>query len=331
MKIVIVGAGLIGCERIEAIQHIQKIYSDITISAVYEPNSKTSDKVKEKYKVPMASNLDAALQTKPDWVIVCVPHDVAASVIKSAFDVGANVLAEKPLGRSLEECEEIVKSKPFNRKLHIGFNYRFYDGINRALKDCKSGKFGTIMSVNMVLGHGNSPDMSGSWKLDPIKDGGVLVDLGVHLLDLSLELCNKNLKVEKSKLWNGFWNTGILDEEAHVLLSDDTGAIFNLQVSLNRWRSTFRLEINGTEGYCVVDGRGRSYGTQTYRTGKRWGWNEFNKNQSDTEIVTECDTKLSFINETMSVLGLKKDMITACDHYEVFEVMRLLKECTKNE
>ncbi len=327
MNIVIVGAGLIGCERIEAIQYIQKTIQDINITAVCDVNDENLKMVKNKYNVNTTFTLHEALQTKPDWVIVCVPHDVAPRIIKSAFDAGANVLAEKPLGRSLSECQDILKHKPEHLKLRVGFNYRFYDGINRALKDCKSGKFGRIISVNMILAHGNSPDMTGSWKLDPIKDGGVLVDLGVHLIDLSLQISNDNLKVDKTKMWKGFWNTGIADEEAHMLLSDGNGAIFNLQVSLNRWRSTFKLEINGTEGYGVVDGRGRSYGAQSYRTGERWGWDKFKKNQSDTEVIFDCDAKRSFIDETESVLGLKKDIIYPCDHNDVANIMKLLQDC----
>lgn len=330
MKIAIIGAGLIGCERIEAIQWIQQTHSEVTISAVFDPNSSTLEKIKSKYNVTTVNSLDAALETKPDWVIVCVPHHVASEIIKKAFAAGANVLAEKPLGRTLEECQDILKHKPEHCKLFVGFNYRFYEGINRALKDYKAGKFGKLISVNMIIGHGNSPDMAGSWKLDPIKDGGVLVDLGVHLLDLSLQLSDGGLKVEKTKLWNGFWNTGILDEEAHVLLSDKDGALFNLQVSLNKWRSTFRLEINGTEGYGIVEGRGRSYGPQTYRTGERWGWDKYKKNQSDTEVVWSCDAKRSFIDETIAVLYSQDNIISPCDHNDVADVMRLLKECNGN-
>src|SRR5579864_5874536 len=131
MKIAIIGAGLIGCERIEAIQYICKNIDDsVSISAVCDPNATTLEKIKTKYNVPVVSNMKDALLTQPDWVFVCVPHDVAPSIIKAAFDIGANVLAEKPLGRSLKECQNIVDHKPSHCKLCVGFNYRFYDGIS---------------------------------------------------------------------------------------------------------------------------------------------------------------------------------------------------------
>ena len=122
----------------------------------------------------------------------------------------------------------------------------------------------------------------------------------------------------------------IKDEEMHSILSDDNGTIYNIQVSLNRWRSTFRFEINGDKGYCVVEGRGRSYGQQTYTTGERWGWSKYNKNQKDTEIIKSCDTSKSFIDETIAVLKLKDSKIIPCDDLQVTEVMRLLELCRKD-
>jgi predicted dehydrogenase len=332
MKIAIIGAGLIGQERIEAIgtiKYMSNIYDNINISAVFDTNFSTLEKIQNKYNVPISYSLNNALQTNPDWVFVCVPHDIAPSIIKTAFSAGANVLAEKPLGRSLLECESIINNKPENLRLNVGFNYRFYDGISNAIFDYKNGKFGKLISVNMILAHGNSPNMNGSWKLDPIKDGGVIIDIGGHLFDLSLQLAGGNLKVETSKSWKGFWNTGIEDEESHIILTDDDNTIFNLQVSLTRWKNIFKLEINGTEGYGIVEGRGKNYGTQTYRTGERWGWDKYKKNQADTEVVRVCDTNTSFIDETLAVLKPVNNIITPCNHIEVIKVMQLLEQCKR--
>ncbi len=340
MKIALIGCGIIGQERLSALQTIsQKFNQDITVE-IYDTNHYLSEEIAQKYRGLVSAThytLPSLLKQSFDWIFIAVPHHVAPDIIKQALATGSNVLAEKPLGRSLAECEDIIKCKPENSKLHIGFNYRFYDGISNAIKDFHNGKFGKLISVNMVLAHGNAPNTLNGWKLDPVKDGGVLIDLGVHLIDLALQLSKGGLGVDKSVLWEGFWNTGIEDEEAHVILSDDDFTIFNLQVSENRWRSTFRLELNGTEGYGVVEGRGRSFGPQTYRTGERHGWHKANKNQVDTEIVRECDTKTSFIEETLAVLKIEETSkavmkpnetsIIPCDHNGVVKVMQLLEQC----
>jgi len=333
MKVAIIGAGLIGCERISALQKISKIHDEVEISAVYDPDSNVRCNAFKKFNTPICKELDLALSNKPDWVFICTPHHVAGEIIKKSFEAGANVLVEKPLGRNLPECDEIIKYKPKDRELFVGFNFRFFAGIDAALKDCRMGKFGKLISVNLVLGHGNSPGMEKSWKLDPSQcGGGCLIDPGVHLLDLILNISSGPIDIKCVKTWRGFWNTGI-EEEAHIIMSDINHTIFNTQISINKWRSTFRLEINGTEGYGIVEGRGRSYGRQIYRTGVRWGWQsqEFisNISQAISEVVVidndPCDD--SFVNETSAILGLKTFNSMPCDYIKARQVMSLLDRC----
>jgi predicted dehydrogenase len=186
----------------------------------------------------------------------------------------------------------------------------------------------------MILAHGNSPGMEKSWKLNPQKCGNVSTDLAVHLFDIMIQLSNSPIKINYGQHWNGFWNTGI-EEEAHIICSNDDNTIFNSQVSLNRWKSTFRLEINGTEGYGIVEQRGRSYGPQSYKTGKRWGWLHAN-NQAESEIlvVDKNPCEDSFIKETISVLGINNPKYTlysnACDHENARKIMKLLHDYESN-
>jgi predicted dehydrogenase len=305
VKIAIIGAGLIGCERIQAIQNIQKIYPHIEICGVFDINNDTLNKVKLKYNVKVFSSLTDLLNTKPCWVFIATSNDAVKHIIQQAFSYNVNVLMEKPFGRSLQESDDILKLKPDSAKLYVGFNYRFFAGIERALFDAKKGKFGNLISVNMTLAHGNSPGMEKSWRFDPEKCADCATDLGVHLFDLMCQLSKDLPVIQYAKSWRGFWNTGI-DEECHILATDSSGVIFNLQTSLNRWRNTFRLEIHGTEGYGIVENRGKNYGPQCYRTGKRWAWLS-GKSQIDTEeIVIDKDPCLnSFTKECINILGLK--------------------------
>jgi predicted dehydrogenase len=330
IKIAIIGAGLIGCERIEAINYISKATNGkVSIAAVFDSNLEQLSKIEKKYNVPIVSDINDAMSLKPDWVFIATSNDVVKDIAKQAFEVGANVLMEKPFGRSLAEAEEIIKLKPTQCKLNVGFNYRFFAGIEAALCDAKTGKFGKLISVNLILGHGNSPGMEKSWRFNPSKGGDCSTDLGVHLFDIILQLSSGNVSVDYAKSWSGFWNTGI-EEEVHMMLSDEAGTIFNAQVSFNRWKSTFRLEINGTEGYGIVENRGRSYGPQSYRTGVRWGWLS-GKNQAESEIlvVDKNDCKDSFIKETIAVLDLGDLILStqmSCNYIEARNTMSLLEK-----
>jgi len=308
MNIVIVGAGLIGKERIKAVEIIRnEDLSDIEIIGVVDPlfDGKTKEII-----CGFTYNVYSSLQllfdsvsTKVNWVFICTPHFETASTAIIALDYGANILVEKPFGRNLVEFENIIKHKKDGQIINVGFNYRFFTGVSLLLQDAIEGVFGEIISVNMTLAHGNSPGMETSWKLDPLLcGGGCLIDPGIHLIDLAMLLSKGTLKAESFLKWDGFWNTGI-EEEVHLLASDNKRAIYNFYISLNKWRSTFRIEINGTDGYGIVEGRGRSYGDQNYIKGKRWGWANF-KSQADSEIVVLDSYKAddSFLNETRNVL-----------------------------
>ena len=329
MKVAIIGGGLIGAERIEAIQRLAIDTGLVELANVVDPSEAVRKRVEAKYGVHTTPELGSVLSVRPDWVFVCTPHDVAPEIAISAFEHGANVLIEKPLGRTLTECDARIAELPPTNKLNVGFNYRFYRGIESAILDAKAGLFGELISVNMTLGHGNSPGMENSWKLDPVRSGGgCLIDPGVHLLDLVLQLARGEVSVIAAHSWDGFWKMGI-EEEARILLTDEAQTTFDVEVSLVRWRSTFRLEINGVNGYAIVEGRGRSYGPQTYRRGKRWGWQSGVSQADSEEIVVDRDNGTdSFVRETALALGLRQPdvgrSLQPCGHMEARRVMELL-------
>lgn len=329
MKVGILGAGLIGSERVLAVQECQKIDPSIIISGVFDPDVERLQTIQEKFGVRTFYSEEEFWNSNNDWVFLCLPHHLIFDKCFRAFKQDANILVEKPLGRNLKECESIVLNKPRHLRLHVGFNYRFFDGVEALLKDCVNKKFGDLVSVNMILGHGNAPGMENSWKLNKEKcGGGCLIDPGIHLIDLMKEIGGDQIQVQSANFWSGIWNTDI-EEEVHIILSDERKTIFNLQTSLNRWRSAFKIEVNGTTGYGVVEGRGRSYGEQTYRIGKKWGWRE-GKSQAESEIlVIESDCSNSFIKETKNILLGNK--VRACNDLESLSNMELLDEIYRHE
>lgn len=336
MKISIIGVGLIGVERIKAVKKIsESTKGDITIKSIYDPDLNRSREAAEQFGVYQANSLESAMEGS-DVVFVCTPHHITKSVITKAYKHTQKIMVEKPLGRNIAELREIVNHKPASVKLAVGFNYRFFRGVERIISDANSGRFGQILSVNMILGHGNSPGMEKSWKLDLEKcGGGCLIDPGIHLLDIALQLSEQDLEPLSSTYWSGFWKTGI-EEEVHLIMKNQSGTIFNMQTSLIRWRSEFNIQINGTEGYGVVTGRGRSYGSQAYKVGRRWGWLS-GVSQVESEIIEIAGDPAedSFLKETLVFLGLsipelllvEAPISSVCSLEEAVRSMELLEKC----
>ena len=328
IRVAIIGAGLIGKERIKAINALHRKGKEIVVSGIYDPYVKNQGEISKEFLVNFYQTLDSLFQDNPNWIFIAVPHDVAVELTKKCLTNGFNVLVEKPLGRSYSEAKKIMEYVQRPDQLWVGFDYRFFKGINSALTDIKRGKFGRLISVNMVLGHGGDPGMRTSWKFDPVKaGGGCLIDPGIHLLDLCRIISNDELHIIGVGFWEGFWKTGI-DEECHILLEAKEGFLINLQVSIVKWRSTFRIEINGDEGYGIITGRNRSYGNQKYIRGKRWGWSEGVTQEKSEELIVESSGEEVFENEIEALLFSDKTSdIRPCSGYEAMQNMKLLDSC----
>ena len=142
-------------------------------------------------------------------------------------------------------------------------------GIIKLKTILESSDLGSINSIRMDLGHGGSPGDDKTWKLNKIiSGGGSILDPGIHLIDLLLHLFNKNANqvgIDGVNYWKGFWNTGI--EESAMILGRISEIPFQFTTSIVAWRTRFRIEIIGSDGYAIVSGRGRSDGPQVFTSG----------------------------------------------------------------
>ena len=328
-KVALIGVGVIGKERLKGIQLLQNTGRKIDLVGIYDPLNSDVKKIAEEYKTKSFFNLSEILETDLDWVFVATPHDVIIDLLPQILKRGHKILVEKPLGRSVAEAKKLIDFTIYPDQLWVGFNYRFFDGISTAICDLKQEKFGSLISLSFILGHGGNPEMRESWKLDPIRaGGGCLIDPGIHLLDLCRLILNGSPKVSSGLSWHRFWNTGI-EEECHLLLEKDE-TVISLQISIVRWRSTFTMQINGTDGYGIVSGRNRSYGNQTYVRGKRWGWLSGKSQKESEELVLETNGNDVFAKEIDALLfPSEKLLLKPCSAQEALLNMNLLEDCLK--
>lgn len=314
-RINILGFGLIGKERAKAIGKLQRNGFPVELGLVFDPFLDKSLKEWEGVPFQVTSDFSQFLESPSDLTVIACPHDVAVESAFAVLKAGKTTLLEKPLGRNLVEADHILSALQKTEQLHVGFNYRFMPGVAQLLKDTQAGQFGDLISVTIQMGHGGRPGDEATWKLDPVRcGGGALLDPGIHLLDLICRLSGDVPVVEAAVSSSKFWRTGI-DEDSHVIMKN-RDVIFNLHVSVVKWRSVFQLTVNGTEGYGVVSGRGRSYGPQTYTTGKRWGWQQGCSQSESEELVLTTPCEDSFSDELAAVLGFSQenvDLMADCD------------------
>ncbi len=123
---------------------------------------------------------------------VCTPNDAHKEAVVDALAAGKHVYCDKPLARTAGECGEIVAAvEKFGRGQRlvnqVALQCRFYPATLRAKQLVDEGFLGKIFSFRACYLHSSSinPDKSLGWKLDRARGGGgVLLDLGSHVLDL---------------------------------------------------------------------------------------------------------------------------------------------------
>jgi myo-inositol 2-dehydrogenase/D-chiro-inositol 1-dehydrogenase len=130
--------------------------------------------------------------SKMDAVIITLPNFLHFECIQLALEAGLDVFVEKPMANTVEECREIVKLvEKSGRKLMVGHCMRFIDAIETMKENKDKGRIGDLEVVtleellNGPFAHGLIPTPIPEWWFDPKKSGGgVLIDMGYHLIDL---------------------------------------------------------------------------------------------------------------------------------------------------
>jgi predicted dehydrogenase len=323
-----VGAGLIGNERLKAFAVLAAAGVPLRAAGVVDPYSPQAEMRAASIGAPFLGDIGALLDQQPDLVVIAVPHDASHRLTATVLQAGIRVLLEKPIGRNFDEGKALSALQRYPGQLLVGHNYRFFKGVRALFGDLWRGQFGNPISLSILLGHGGSPDDLNGWKLDPVRaGGGCLIDPGIHLLDLARQADRGNLTVLGGNCWKGFWNTGI-EEDCHLLLQGKAIPTVNIDVSVVRWRSTFRIELFGTEGYGIVEGRGRSYGPQIYRRGVRWAWQSGRSQADSEELVVTTSGDEVFADELQAVLNpTQASWPTVATAEEALQAMALLREC----
>lgn len=130
-------------------------------------------------------------QEKLDAVSVCTWNNGHAPCSIAALKAGANVLCEKPLAMNTEEAREMAETaRKTGKLLMVGFVRRFGENTQMLKSRIDSGDFGEIYyaKTGCIRRVGNP----GGWFSNKqLSGGGPLIDLGVHMIDLTRYLMGK--------------------------------------------------------------------------------------------------------------------------------------------
>lgn len=267
LKVAILGAGNVGRIRARVIQG----RADCRVVMVVDVDQSRAHELARPLGAEASTDsTDAILSPNVDALVVSTPTKFHAEATRSALQNGKHVLCEKPLARSVAEAEEMVSAAECaQRVLKTGFNYRHMAHVRKAKEFIDQEVLGPLYFVRCIYGHGGRPGYETSWCTDQeLSGGGVLLEQGIHMLDLVRHLFGEPLEV-LAQAPRFFWNFPAVEDNCFLLLRSESSQIAQVHVSWTQWVNTFLFEIFGHDGYLRLTGRDGHYGPQRLVWGKR--------------------------------------------------------------
>ncbi|MCL2158916.1 MAG: Gfo/Idh/MocA family oxidoreductase, partial [Oscillospiraceae bacterium] len=119
-------------------------------------------------------------------VSICTPNHMHAPISIEALNANKQVLCEKPPARTFAEAKTMQEAQAkTGNMLSIGVVNRFNPAVNKMKELIDSGELGEIYHVYVSFRAQRSiPGLGGAFTTKAIAGGGVLIDWGVHYLDI---------------------------------------------------------------------------------------------------------------------------------------------------
>lgn len=262
LKVGIAGFGVVGKRRKACVDRNPHLQVVAVCDRAFNHTGVFEDGVKyyPDYKSLLTQDLDI--------LIVCLTNEVAPEVTIAGLQKGLHVFCEKPPGRNVEDIVRVIRAERSHTslKLMYGFNHRYHDSVKDALRIVRSGEMGNVINMRGVYGKSklvtfNQPD----WRTKrDIAGGGVLLDQGIHMVDLMRLFAGEFAEVH-SFISNSHWGYDV-EDNAYALMKTENGVVGMLNSSATQWRHRFNLDINLDKGSIILGGflsGTKSYGSET--------------------------------------------------------------------
>ena len=267
IKTAIVGAGLVGRKRAES---LKSCGHGAWLAAVCDIDRGRASALAAATGVPAYNDWRRVLDIPGlEAVIAAAPNKFNAEIAAAALERGCHVLCEKPLGRNSGEAELLNRTAAVRGGiLKTGFNHRHHPALGKARALVEAGGLGPLYYIRGVYGHGGRPGYEKEWRANPeISGGGVLLDQGVHLVDLCRWFLGE-IEEAYGRVRTAYWLMPV-EDNASMILRAEGGRTASFEVSWTQWKNKFQFEIVGEKGYLLIDGLGGSYGTERLVRGSR--------------------------------------------------------------
>jgi predicted dehydrogenase len=247
-NIAVIGLG--GVAQVIHLPILSKL-DNVKVSAVAEVNKNRLNVVSDKFGIKNRYTDYRNIINNPDIeaVIIATPTNTHLPIAVDCLSAGKHVLIEKPAARNYEETEQINSTaKKHKRLAMVGMNLRFRPDAMLLKSVINSGDLGDIFYIRCSWLRKQSSQQKWFMKKSE-SGGGVLIDLGIHLIDLALWLIDfPNVKSASVQTYKH--RTEEVEDSAVGLVRLKNSKVINFEFSwsLHSEQDSMLLTAFGTEG-----------------------------------------------------------------------------------
>ena len=252
-KIAMLGTGFISDFYTNTLHNLR---SNDRVVMVYSRSPERAEKFAKRWGIPyFADTLEKAVShPEVNTVIVGLPNNLHLEAVKAATAAGKAVLCTKPLGRTADEAQQMLKMVEKAGVFHGYLEDLVYTHKTlKALNSVKNGALGDILWVRSRETH-PGPHSDWFWTKE-ISGGGAIVDMGCHCIEIARNFIGKDIIPVEVMCWADTQVKPIEAEDHGIgLVKYENGAIGQFEVSWNfRGGMDLRDEVSGVEGTIRMD------------------------------------------------------------------------------
>ncbi|WP_170068232.1 Gfo/Idh/MocA family oxidoreductase [Arthrobacter ruber] len=204
----------------------------------------------------VVATLEEALQAVPDaeLAVIATPPATHAALAAAALGRGLHVVVEKPFVVHAEDGEWLIEAARAARRLLVPFHNRRWDGDFLTVQALVvSGALGRVRIVESAM-ESWKPSITKPWKRDAGTDdgGGVLYDLGSHLIDQALVLSGPAVPVAAELRLDR--DDAAAEDSLFLVLEHDGGVTSHLRAGTLVPLARPRFHVTGTIGGLTITG-----------------------------------------------------------------------------
>ena len=178
---------LVGCGKVAERFHLPAALAcpEVRLEALVDPDLRRAETLATLADGASALQGIEGLAGRVDAAVVAAPHHLHASLTCALLDQGIHVLVEKPMALDAASCDRMIATAERNGvTLAVGLVRRWYDASRWVKASLDAGDLGRAVSVDVREGAVFNWQVVSDATFRRSKGGGVLADIGVHVLDL---------------------------------------------------------------------------------------------------------------------------------------------------